>query len=135
MTHDEAKALTYGDVIYHKTLRNADGSMVRARCNGKVRLWKRRPGDYQVPMKYGLRYYFYLTPGYPNLTGDQIAKDWSLTDTLSEERNRALKIKRRADACFKLGLIGDVPDCVLRDALMDNFNYDDALAKIVAFID
>jgi hypothetical protein len=75
MTAEDALALTYGDVIYHARLRNSDGSAVRARCKGKVKTWKRRPGEFQVPMKHGLRDCFYLTPN-----GAQPVADWRLED-------------------------------------------------------
>lgn len=75
MTADDALTLTYGDVIYHATLRNSDGSAVRARVNGKVKTWKRRPGYFQIPMKHGLRDCFYLTPD-----GSQRLENWRLSD-------------------------------------------------------
>ena len=32
------------------------------RRNGKTKLWKTRPTEYQVPIKHGLRAYAYITP-------------------------------------------------------------------------
>ena len=61
MRFTDAKKLQYGDVLEHKKLKNADGSPVRARVNGKVKLWKTQPNRLQVPLKYGLRECFYLT--------------------------------------------------------------------------
>ena len=60
ITLDEAKALTHGDILHHRTNRNADGSAQRWRVNGKVKRWKTRPDEIQVPLKYGLRGYGYL---------------------------------------------------------------------------
>jgi hypothetical protein len=54
--------LKIGQVIYHKTLKNADGSAMRARVNGKTKFWKTRPNDFKTPMKYGMYNCFYLTP-------------------------------------------------------------------------
>lgn len=72
----EATALDQGTLIYHRTLRNADGTALRARVNGRPRLWKTRPDYYEIPMKHGLRNCFYLTP--------QNANAWSLTDPTLE---------------------------------------------------
>ena len=47
--------------LWHRTARNADGSPVRCRANGKVKLWKTRPNEFRLPVKYGLRECFYLT--------------------------------------------------------------------------
>ena len=38
MTFDEAKNLTYGQILYHTHHRNADGTPQRWRVNGRVRL-------------------------------------------------------------------------------------------------
>ena len=62
--------LEYRDELHHKTLINRDGTAVRCRVNGKVKLWKTRPNDFRVPVKHGLRNCFYLTPANIN--------DWEL---------------------------------------------------------
>ncbi len=49
--------------LWHRTARNADGSPVRCRVNGQVKRWKRRPTEFRLPVKYGLRECFYLTQG------------------------------------------------------------------------
>ena len=61
MNFEEAKALKYRDQIEHITLQNADGSPLRARVNGVVKLWKRDDTRIQVPVKHGLRNCFYIT--------------------------------------------------------------------------
>jgi len=61
MTLSEAKALKRGDMIYHKYLQNADGTAMRYRVNGKIRTWKTRPNEVQVPLKRGLYEYGHLT--------------------------------------------------------------------------
>ena len=60
---DYAKAvkLTIGTVIYHISARNADGSPERWRVNGMVKTWKTRPGHFEIPLKYGLKGFGYLT--------------------------------------------------------------------------
>ncbi len=44
----------------HVSAKNADGTPVRARRNGKTRTWKTRPGLFQIPVKYGLKSCFYI---------------------------------------------------------------------------
>lgn len=53
-------SLPWNTVFHHKTLKNADGTPVRARLNGKVKLWKTRP-EFRIPVKHGLRNCFYIT--------------------------------------------------------------------------
>ncbi len=48
--------------FWHRTARNSDGSPVRCRANGKVKLWKTRQTEFRLPVKYGLREFFYITP-------------------------------------------------------------------------
>lgn len=47
--------------LYHRTLRNADGTALRARPNGKCKTWVRRPEEFKLPAKHGLRDTFYVT--------------------------------------------------------------------------
>lgn len=50
-------------ILHHITSKNADGTPLRGRVNGKVILWKTRPLEFRVPMKYGLKTCFYITEG------------------------------------------------------------------------
>ncbi len=61
MTRDEALTLRTGTVLHHKELRNADGSALRARVNGRPKTWITRPNEFRLPMKHGLRNCFYIT--------------------------------------------------------------------------
>jgi len=61
ITLDQAKALSYGDMIHHNTDKNADGTPQRWRVNGKPKVWKTRPDEVQVPIKRGMYEYDYLT--------------------------------------------------------------------------
>jgi hypothetical protein len=54
MTLAEAKKLRYGQTIYHKTHKNADGTAQRWRVSGKVQIWKKDPSRIRVPVKHGL---------------------------------------------------------------------------------
>lgn len=56
----DAFKLNYGDVIEHKTLKNADGSRMRFRVTGAVKIWKRDKERIKVPLKHGLYDYGYL---------------------------------------------------------------------------
>lgn len=58
---ERAKKLTHGEIAYHCINRNADGSPQRWRINGKVKTWKRSPDRIQIPIKYGLWGYDYIT--------------------------------------------------------------------------
>lgn len=69
---DAAKALRYYDRLYHRTARNADGSALRVRLNGRVRTWKRDAARIEIPVKYGLY-------GYHTLTARDLS-DWSTVD-------------------------------------------------------
>lgn len=54
MTLAEAKKLTYGQTIYHKTHKNSDGTAQRWRVSGKVQTWVKNPGRIRIPVKFGL---------------------------------------------------------------------------------
>lgn len=54
-------ALTEHNFV-HATRRNADGSRLRCRASGACKTWKKRPDDFRLPVKYGLRHSFYITP-------------------------------------------------------------------------
>ena len=61
ITFEEAKDLTYRQRIYHLHNKNADGSPQRWRINGRVKLWKRSPQRIEIPIKYGMKGFDYLT--------------------------------------------------------------------------
>jgi hypothetical protein len=43
----------------------------QVRQNGKVKLWKTRPTEFKIPVKYGLYEYFYIT--------QDNAHEWEIT--------------------------------------------------------
>jgi hypothetical protein len=47
--------------FWHRTARDSRGYPVRCRKNGQLKLWKTRPSEFRLPVKYGLREYFYIT--------------------------------------------------------------------------
>lgn len=61
MTFKEALQLKPGQILYHKTKVNKDGSPVRWRVIGKIKIWKTRPDEIQIPVKHGSYDYDYLT--------------------------------------------------------------------------
>lgn len=61
ITKEQAVALRHGVTLHHVALKNADGTPLRARVNGKCKTWKRTPEAFQLPMKYGMYECFYIT--------------------------------------------------------------------------
>jgi hypothetical protein len=53
MTLEEAKNLSQGQMVYHVSKKNADGSPMRARVTS-VKTWKRHPYRVLVSVKHGL---------------------------------------------------------------------------------
>lgn len=53
MTLEQAKALRPGDMTYHTSKKNADGTPMRAKVLS-VKTWKTRPLDVLVSVKHGL---------------------------------------------------------------------------------
>ena len=70
ITKRQAASASYRDEFWHVTMKNADGTPVRCRVNGQCKIWKTRPDDFRLPVKYGLRECFYITP--------ENAKDWRI---------------------------------------------------------
>lgn len=57
----QARRLRYNQVIYHRRLKNVDGSAQRFVVKGKPKTWKTRPKEVRVPLKRGMYEYGYLT--------------------------------------------------------------------------
>jgi hypothetical protein len=58
VTIEEAKA---HDQFEHVAKKNADGTRMRVRRNGRTKLWKTKPERFQIPVKHGLYSYGYIT--------------------------------------------------------------------------
>jgi hypothetical protein len=54
MSNSEVLALRPGQEIW---FRSRQGDARRARVNGKLKTWKRKPGQFELPLKYGLYEY------------------------------------------------------------------------------
>lgn len=52
---------------FHENERREDGTCYRHRRNGATQTWKTRPGQFRIPVKYGLK-------GYGNITQDNADK-------------------------------------------------------------
>lgn len=76
----------YYMMFYHSWLKNADGTAMRCRANGKLKTWKTRPNEWRLPVVHGLKGYFYLT--------QNNAAEW----TVDEPVTKALKEKRELAA-------------------------------------
>ena len=64
ITLEQAKSLTYGNTLYHDTLKIADGKTpMRFRVSGAVKTWKRDENRIRVPLKRGLYETGYLVNG------------------------------------------------------------------------
>lgn len=48
-------------VLHHNTLRNSDGSCQRWWINGRMKIWKRQPNRFQIPVKRGLYEFNHIT--------------------------------------------------------------------------
>lgn len=72
LTRLAATVASYGQEFYHVRQRNSDGSAARCRVTGRCVTWKRRPNDFRLPVKYGLRTSFYITP---SNVGEWLMKD------------------------------------------------------------
>ena len=66
-------ALTQPRELWHVSLRNADGTPLRCRSNGRCQTWKTHPADFRLPVKRGLRQCFAITL--------ENAVDWQLPET------------------------------------------------------
>ncbi len=106
----------YCSMYYHITLRNRDGSALRARANGKVKTWKRDPNRFQVPVKHGLRTCLYITE---SNAGDWLPYDPTEVGAKERYEDKQRKRQERERNCHTLRLPIDVPNSILRDAMKE----------------
>jgi hypothetical protein len=69
LTKDEALTAS---IFYHMSMKNADGTALQARRNGKTQTWKTRPAEFRVPVKHGLYDYDQIT--------ERNACSWTMRD-------------------------------------------------------
>ena len=60
ITKEIALTLRHGQILHHKTLKNADKTPMRIRVTGKVKTWKTRPVDFRIPVAHGLYEHGYV---------------------------------------------------------------------------
>ena len=60
ITKSQAVNLRHGEILHMSEYKNADGTPVRWRVNGKTKTWKTMPDRFQVPLKHGLYDFGYL---------------------------------------------------------------------------
>ncbi len=51
-----------GRQFWNRHATGSHGLPIRCRSNGKLKTWKTRPTDFRLPVKYGFKDCFYLTP-------------------------------------------------------------------------
>lgn len=73
-SHFYSRAHTYKDGV----------RPIEVRRNGATKTWKTRPGEFRIPVKYGMYQYFYIT--------DKDAADWSTVPLPSKPK--AVKAKK-----------------------------------------
>ena len=99
ITLEQAKNLTHGTVLYHVNNRNSDGTPQRWRVSGKPKVWKTRPDEVSVPVKYGLYQNDHLTHdslGQVCLSELEALKEF--TDLLTTAADTVAKLKDMAPA-------------------------------------
>jgi hypothetical protein len=79
LTLAQAQTLYHGQTLYHVTLRNRDGSPMRVRKSGAVKVWK-RTGEWRMPVKYGLYESGYIGTRGTGATSPECAnpENWTL---------------------------------------------------------
>lgn len=60
ITKQIAMNASYRQKFHHINLKNADGTPVRCRVNGKCKTWVKTPENWRLPVKHGLKMCFYL---------------------------------------------------------------------------
>jgi len=70
ITISQAIEVKYRQEFHHVALKGGDKNPVRCRANGKCKTWVTRPGEFRLPVKYGLYQCFYIT--------EKNASEWNL---------------------------------------------------------
>lgn len=91
ITKQIATSARSGQVFYHVVKRNRDGSALRCRINGKCHTWATKPDDFKLPVKYGLKRCFYITPSN--------AAEWTDTEPMDPH---AKSLKGISDSCERI---------------------------------
>ena len=124
VTKAQLVALHGNATLYHRTLRNSDGTALRARPSGKCKTWVTRPDDFRQPAMHGLRDSFYIT--------HENATDWSLQEPVYPPKPKKARAKKPVTAG------NGALDATLRDAARkaaESRNEADFVANEAALLD
>jgi hypothetical protein len=83
----------------HKIKGKETGASLEVRRNGKTKTWKTRPGEFRIPVKYGLYEYFYID--------NRNADEWSTVplplgwEKQKAKKERAIEMQRLLHAPVK----------------------------------
>lgn len=113
-------AIYHQGTFYHVHFKNSDGTAVRCRANGVCKTWKTRPNDYRLPVKYGLRDCFYITPAN--------CVDWEITE------EDWLEVRRKM-LCVRLKVHWNIPNPILYDLALESGVSEETLAEICIPVD
>lgn len=61
VTKDVAMMAGYRNTVFHYAPACTEKRVERWRANGACKVWKTRPDEFRLPVKYGLRDYSYIT--------------------------------------------------------------------------
>ena len=81
LTKQQAMLAQHATILYHRANRNADGTALRARTNGRCKVWVTRSDEFKLPMKYGMYEAFYIT--------EWNANQWSLVEPVYTKKQPA----------------------------------------------
>jgi hypothetical protein len=85
--------------FWHKAIKRSDGrTSVGVRRNGSTKTWKTRPGEFRIPVKYGMYEYFYIT--------DKNADEWTTIEP--EPLPKPTKVKKPKPVISPSSLMPDM---------------------------
>lgn len=86
--------------FWHKTAKRSDGrTAIGVRRNGATKTWKTRPGEFRIPVKYGMYEYFYIT--------DKNADEWTTVEP--EPLPKPAKVKKAKRVVSPSSLMPPLP--------------------------
>lgn len=103
----------YREVFHHVTDKDSKGNPVKCRVNGQCKIWKTRPTEFRLPVKYGLKHCFYIT--------QDNCDEWVVTD---DWREHFFIKKSRMNGCATIPC-----DCVWCGMMIDAINAEDKVLQ------
>jgi hypothetical protein len=78
LTKDIAQNLRVGTLLYSRAYTRGGGKMpLRVRVNGRCKVWKTRPTQFRLPVKWGMYEYGYITDQEVSLWDTEQDAAWS----------------------------------------------------------